>query len=42
MKLSAYWFANFVYDYILYLMVALPAAALCKAMNISALITGNA
>lgn len=42
MKLSAYWLANFMYDYTLYLCVALPAAALCKAMNVAALSTGNA
>jgi ATP-binding cassette, subfamily A (ABC1), member 3 len=42
MKLSAYWFANFIYDYLLYLVVAVPAAGLCIAMNISALVTGNA
>lgn len=42
MKISAYWFANFVYDYLLYLIVALPAAALCKALNITSLATGNA
>lgn len=42
MKLSAYWFANFIYDYLLYLVVALPSAALCKALNITALVTGTA
>lgn len=42
MKISAYWFANFAYDYILYLCVALPAAVLCKILNITSLATGNA
>jgi ATP-binding cassette subfamily A (ABC1) protein 3 len=42
MKLSAYWFANFVYDYALYVAVAVPSALLCSAMKISSLSTGSA
>lgn len=42
MSLSAYWIANFVYDYTLYLCVALPAAGLCMILSISSLIDGDA
>jgi hypothetical protein len=42
MSLSAYWMANFLYDYILYLIVALPAAAMCMILKISSLIDGDA
>jgi len=42
MKLSAYWTANFVYDYILYLIVAVISVALCSALGISSFTSGNA
>jgi ATP-binding cassette subfamily A (ABC1) protein 3 len=42
MKLSAYWSANFVYDYILYLILALITLGLCSALSISAFTSGNA
>ena len=42
MMISAYWFANFVYDFVLYLCIALPAAALCKAFNIASLSSDSA
>ena len=42
MKLSAYWFANFIYDYLLYLVVAIPSVILCKVLDVTALVTGNA
>jgi len=40
--LSAYWIANFIYDYLLYLCVAMPAAAFCMLLNVSSLTDGNA
>jgi hypothetical protein len=42
MKLSAYWIANFVYDFILYLIVAVVAVGLCSALSITSFTTGNA
>lgn len=42
MRLSAYWLANFVYDYLLYALIAIIAALLCTAMKIDALTTGSA
>jgi hypothetical protein len=42
MKLSAYWLANFIYDYLLYLVIAVAAIVFCKIFNVSALSTGTA
>jgi hypothetical protein len=42
MKLSSYWFANFIYDYLLYLIVALISAGLCSALSITSLTSGSA
>lgn len=42
MKLSAYWLANFVYDFTLYLVVAVVAVGLCSALNITSFTTGTA
>lgn len=42
MMISAYWLANFVYDYFLYLCVALPAVALCKLFDVTSLSSDNA
>ena len=42
MSISAYWTANFVYDYILYFIIAVITIGISKAMDITALIEGNA
>lgn len=42
MKLSAFWMANFVYDYLLYLVVAIVSAGLCKGFSIDSLSSGEA
>lgn len=40
--ISAYWLGNFIYDYLLYLLVVLPAAVFCKIFNVISFTTGNA
>lgn len=40
MRLSAYWIANFVYDYILYAILAIFAVVLCILLSVSSL-TGD-
>jgi ATP-binding cassette, subfamily A (ABC1), member 3 len=42
MNVSAYWIANFVYDYILYLIVAIITIAIAKGLGIESLTTGTA
>jgi len=42
MRISAYWISNFVYDFILYLIVAIVAVGLCKALDITAFTKGSA
>ena len=42
MKLSSYWLANFLYDYILYLIVAIPSIILCIILDVKTLINGYA
>jgi hypothetical protein len=42
MRVSAYWFANFLYDYFMYAIVAVVSAILCSAMKIDSFTTGNA
>lgn len=42
MKLSAYWIANFIYDYLLYLVIATAAIVFCKIFNVGSLATGSA
>ena len=42
MKISSYWFANFTYDFLLYLIVAIAAMIIIKALDISALASGDA
>lgn len=42
MRVSAYWCANFIYDFVLYLIIALVAVGLCQALSISSLTSGNA
>jgi len=42
MKLSSYWFANFVYDYILYAVVAVVSALVCLALDVGSLTDGDA
>jgi NADH:ubiquinone oxidoreductase subunit 3 (subunit A) len=42
MKLSAYWAANFIYDYILYLILAVVTVGLCSALSIGAFTSGSA
>ena len=41
MSISAYWTANFVYDFILYFIVAAITIGISKAMSITALTEGN-
>ena len=42
MSVAAYWTANFVYDYLLYFLIAAITIAISKAMDISSLVSGNA
>jgi len=42
MKLASYWFANFIYDYLLYLIVAIAALIITKVLDIVSLTTGDA
>jgi hypothetical protein len=38
MSITAYWIANFVYDFILYFFVAAITIAIAKGMDITALV----
>jgi ATP-binding cassette, subfamily A (ABC1), member 3 len=40
MSISAYWIANFVYDYLLYLVVACATVIIAKAMSIDSITKG--
>ncbi len=42
MSVTAYWTANFLYDYILYLIVASISVAIAKLLSINSLTEGNA
>lgn len=42
MRVSAYWIANFVYDFILYLIIAIIACGLCSALQVSSFTSGTA
>jgi ATP-binding cassette subfamily A (ABC1) protein 1 len=42
MRISAYWTSNFIYDYLLYLIIAIVAVGICKGLQISSLTDGNA
>lgn len=42
MRISSYWISNFVFDYALYLVVAVVAVGLCKALDITSLTTDTA
>ena len=42
MNVNAYWTANLVYDFILYLIVAILAIVITKAFDITALVEGDA
>lgn len=38
----AYWFGNFIFDFLLYMVVAAFAAGMCMAFDISSLVDGDA
>ena len=42
MKISAYWLANFLYDYLLYILVAIPSIILCVVLDVRSLIDKEA
>ena len=42
LNLGSYWMGNFVYDFVLYMIVAGFSIVMCKVMDIEALIEGNA
>lgn len=42
MRISAYWISNFLYDFVLYLIIALVAVGLCQALSITAFTKGTA
>lgn len=42
MKIASYWFGNFVFDYFMYLMVAMLAAGLCIVFEIKSMVEGDA
>jgi hypothetical protein len=42
MILSAYWIANFVYDYLMYMIVAIFSVVVIKHLEITSLTSGNA
>ena len=42
MSITAYWTANFVYDFILYLIIAAITIGIAKAMSIESLTSGSA
>lgn len=41
MNIAAYWFGNFIYDYVLYLVLAIFSFLMCLALGADAF-TGNA
>lgn len=42
MSIYSYWFGNFIYDMFLYLLVAIFAAGMCMAFDITSLVDGDA
>jgi len=42
MKISSYWFANFVYDFILYAILAAVALVLVKVLDITSMVADGA
>ena len=42
MNIASYWIGNFIYDYILFLVIAVFALGMCHALKISALIETDA
>jgi hypothetical protein len=42
MSIHAYWFGNFLFDMLLYMMVAAFAAGMCMAFNVDSLTQGDA
>jgi len=42
MRISAYWISNFIYDFLLYLIVAIVAVGISKALSITAFTNGSA
>lgn len=42
MRISSYWISNFIFDYALYLVVAVVSVGLCKGLDITSLTTGSA
>jgi len=36
MNIIAYWFGNFIYDYLLYLILAIFSFAMCQALSVDA------
>jgi hypothetical protein len=42
MSISAYWTANFVYDYFLFAVIGFSTIGISKAMNITSITEGNA
>lgn len=38
MNVRAYWFSNMVYDYVVYIIVAVFAAEMCELFNVKSLI----
>lgn len=42
MRISAYWLSNFLYDFLLYLVVAIVAVIICKGLDVTSFTAGNA
>ena len=42
MSIYSYWFGNFIFDFVLYLVVGFFAAGMCMAFEIKSLIDGDA
>jgi ATP-binding cassette subfamily A (ABC1) protein 3 len=42
MRISAYWVSNYIYDFILYMVVAIIAVSICKGFEITSLTKGDA
>ena len=42
MNIYSYWIGNFIYDYFMYLIVAVFTACMCSVFNIQSLIAGDA
>jgi hypothetical protein len=42
MRISAYWISNFIYDYLLYAIIAIIAIGVCKGLQVSSLTDGDA